>query len=144
MAVKKLEYYEGAALHQLITGATQCVAIHHSPPFFLVNNAFHVYLKYCTSKRSPWDFTLTPEEQSAIGERPRQLDLTFGLICGSEGIVALPLSEYLDIGDIGLTPQRISCKRSHRTHFEIIGPKRSLARRIPPSAWTKLLALTTP
>lgn len=63
MAIQKLEFYEGAALHQLIRGSNG-VKVVHSPPLFVFDDHLQVHPEYSTGKRSRWSFTQMPDEQA--------------------------------------------------------------------------------
>ena len=53
MAIKKQEFYEGAALHMLIrSGDVQTLG--YDDPYFYINGTTIVYIKYSTKKRHPW------------------------------------------------------------------------------------------
>ena len=68
MAIKKREYYEGAALYRVIC-ANQVDSIRYEPPFFVMNDLLSVLLKYSTKNRSPWGFTFSIEEQVLLKTR---------------------------------------------------------------------------
>lgn len=65
MAIKKQEFYEGAALHLLVRSGG-IMSIRYEAPFFLLNDNVLIYLKYSTKGRSPWGFTFTTDEQIAL------------------------------------------------------------------------------
>jgi hypothetical protein len=140
MGIQKQQFYEGAALHQLIRGTAGRMSIVHSSPFFTINDRLTVHLKYCTAKRSPWSFTFTPLEQLDLLRAASQSDLIIGLICGADGVSALPFADYAKIAQHRETSLRISCKRLYRKHFEVTGPDAILPRKIAPSEWVNLLA----
>jgi hypothetical protein len=78
MAIKKQEFYEGAALYLLArTGAI--TSIRYEAPFFLLNDHLLVYLKYSTKGRSPWGFTFMPDEQVLLQKRASQFKIVIGL-----------------------------------------------------------------
>ena len=52
MAIKKQEFYEGAALH-LLARAGGITSLRYEAPLFLLNNRLLVHLKYSTKGRSP-------------------------------------------------------------------------------------------
>lgn len=56
MAIKKQEFYEGAALY-LLARTGRIKSIRNQPPFFVLNDDLFVLLKYSTKSRSPWGFT---------------------------------------------------------------------------------------
>ncbi len=67
------------------------------------------------------------------------MPLVIGLICGAVGIAALPYDDYAGIASIQDTALRVSCKRNHREHFEIVGPDGTLRGKIAPADWSNLL-----
>jgi hypothetical protein len=52
VAIRKQEFYEGAALH-LLARTGGITSVRYEAPFFLVNQ-LSVLLKYSTRARSPW------------------------------------------------------------------------------------------
>jgi hypothetical protein len=89
MGIQKQEFYEGAALHQLIRGSSGLTSISHSPPFFVLGGSLQIHLKYSTAKRSPWGFTFMPDEQLLLQQRAQHMPLVIGLICGADGVAAI-------------------------------------------------------
>jgi hypothetical protein len=150
MAIKKQEFYEGAALH-LLARTGRIAGVRFDAPFFLLNNRCLVLLKHSTKGRSPWSFTLTENEQSQLREMAAKNARTqlkksanryktkFGLICGDDGVVALDYEEYLSITAPGTAAVHIACYRKHGEHYEVCGPGGSLPRKIAPSSWQKIL-----
>lgn len=94
MGIQKQEFYEGAALHQLIRSSSGLTSVLHLPPLFVFGTSLQIYLKYSTAKRSPWSFTFMPREQLLLYQRAQEIPLTIGLICGSDGVAALPYNAY--------------------------------------------------
>lgn len=139
MGIQKQEFYEGAALHQLIRGSNGITSIVHAPPFFLIDGCLQVHLKYSTGKRSPWGFTFMPDEQLLLQQSAQVMPLVIGLICGADGVAALPYEEYIRVAQAKGAALRISCRRNHREHFEVGGPDGTLPGKVAPSEWTKLL-----
>lgn len=138
MSIQKHEFYEGAALHQLIKGA-DVSSVQYVAPFWVLNGKIRVYLKYSTAVRSPWGFTFGPDEQWLLHACAQQNPLFIGLICGSDGIAAVPFESYVTIAAISDSALRIACTRLHREHFEVSGPLGALARKIAPSDWKRVV-----
>lgn len=138
MAIQKQEFYEGAALHQLIRGCIGTKVV-HLPPLFVFNDRLQVHIKYSTAKRSPWSFTFVADEQVWLAERSCVMPLIIGLVCGADGIAALPFNEYATIASTRSAALRVACYRHHREHFEIRGPDGKLPGKIAPSDWSRLL-----
>lgn len=138
MALQKQEFYEGAALHGLVrTGKLD--AVRHVPPFFRLNDAISVLLKYSTRGRSPWGFTFTPDEQVALIRQAAIARTYIGLICGADGVTAIDFDAYALIATAKPTAIRVSCFRDHGEHYEVRGPDGVLERKIAPSAWHRIL-----
>lgn len=138
MPIQKQEFYEGAAIHQLIRGSTGASVIYASP-LFVFDERLQVHLKYSTAKRSPWNFTFVPDEQFLLRARSGVMPLVIGLICGADGIAALPYSDYACIASMRNAAVRVSCRRNHRERFEISGPDGTLPGKVAPADWSNLL-----
>jgi hypothetical protein len=122
MAIRKQEFYEGAALH-----------------FFILNQHLFVLLKYSTRGRSPWGFTFTPGEQASLKSRAARSAVVIGLICGSDGIAAFSYDAYRTIASPRESAVHVACYRDHSRHYEVNGPDGELDEKVPPSAWRYLL-----
>src|SRR6266404_9420812 len=138
MAIKKQEFYEGAALHQLVRRG-RITSLKYEPPLFTVNNKLLVCLKYSTKGRSPWAFTFTPDEQQLLRTRAKSSDLIIGLICGADGIAAISYEEYRVIAALKKSAIHVSCYRKHGKHYGVFGPDGELDRKIAPSVWQRIL-----
>jgi hypothetical protein len=140
MAIRKQEFYEGAALHRLARSG-EITSLRYEPPLFILNNRFLVLLKYSTRSRSPWGFTFMPEEQVLLEGKATTGEVIIGLICGSDGVAAFTYGEYTQIADSAGKAIHISCYRYHREHYEVNGPAGALARKIAPGDWQRILSL---
>jgi len=138
MAIKKQEFYEGAALH-LLARSGLIRALRYEPPFFLLNDSLSVLLKYSTRNRSPWGFTFTVEEQRALSTKAAVGKTTIGLVCGADGVASLCYNAYLRIATLRNSALHIACYRKRGGHYEVVGPDGPLARKVPPANWQRLL-----
>lgn len=138
MAIKKQEFYEGAALH-LLARAGEIKSLRYNPPFFLVNNHLQVLLKYTTKGRSPWGFTFTSDEQVMLQKNGHKLKTIIGLICGADGVAAITYADYLNVATPRDSAIHISCYREHHQHYEVNGPDGTLAGKVAPSGWQNIL-----
>jgi hypothetical protein len=130
MGIKKQEFYEGAALHIVArTGGGAC--LRYEPPFFLLNDRLVALLKYSTKGRSPWGFTFTSDEQALLRKRAAKQDLVIGLICGADGVAAVPYESYIAIAGNPQNTIHIACYRDHGEHYQVNGPNGLLARAFP-------------
>lgn len=138
MAIKKQEFYEGAALH-LLARTGGITGIRHVAPFFLLNNQLSVYLKYSTKGRSPWGFTFMPDEQALLQNRASELEIVIGLICGADGVAAFTYDDYLSVATPRKSAIHIACYRQHGEHYKVKGPDGALAGKVAPSTWQRIL-----
>lgn len=138
MAIKKQDFYEGAALH-LLARSGNIERLRYEPPFFLLNDKIQVLLKYSTRVRSPWGFTFTPDEQALLKHRGNAYKTYIGLVCGSDGIAAFGYEAYRDIAAHRTSALHVACYRDHREHYRVNGPDGSLGRKVAPSDWQRIL-----
>lgn len=138
MAIRKLEFYEGAALYRLVRSLGEVRIRVHSGGLIL-DDRLCIYFKYCTRTRSPWSFTFSSAERSEIASQVALMPVVIGLVCGSDGIAALFHEEYIAVAGEGGSQVAISCSRGYDKHYAIGGPAGELSRKIAPSAWSKLL-----
>lgn len=138
MAIKKQEFYEGAALH-LLARAGGITSIRYEAPFFVLNNRIAVHLKYSTKGRSPWGFTFMPEEQVLLQRRASQSEIVIGLVCGADGVAALMYADYRGLAAVRDASIHIACYRRHGEHYEVSGPDGTCGSKVAPSKWLKIL-----
>ena len=138
MAIKKQEFYEGAALH-LLAREGGINNLRYEVPFFVLNNGLFVLLKYSTRGRSPWGFTFTPDEQTLLRTRASRSSVVIGLICGSDGVAAFSYDTYRTVASPRKAAVHIACYREHGKHYEVSGPDGPLDEKIAPSVWRQLL-----
>lgn len=138
MAIRKQEFYEGAALY-LLARTGRVKSVQYEPPFFLINEQLLLYLKYTTKGRSPWGFTFMPEEQRLLQQRGSDQKIMIGLVCGADGVAALPYDAFRSIASIKHAALHIACYRDHGEHYDISGPDGKLKRKVPPSNWERIL-----
>jgi hypothetical protein len=138
MAIKKQEFYEGAALHLLARGG-QIKSIRYTTPFFLLNDRLSVLLKYSTKGRSPWGFTFTADEQVLLKIRASESRTAIGLICGADGVAAFSYQSYLSVASPRTAAIHLACYRRHGEHYEVSGPDGTFQRKVAPSNWQRIL-----
>ena len=137
MAIKKQEFYEGAALH-LLARRGMITSIRYEPPLFWINNIV-VLLKYSTKGRSPWGFTFLPLEQSLLDDKAGMVQTVIGLVCGADGVAAISYEAFRTVAESKEAPVHIACYRGHGEHYEICGPGGSLSKKVAPSQWQRIL-----
>ena len=138
MAIKKQEFYEGAALH-LLARTGGITSIRYESPFFLLNRNLQVYLKYSTKGRSPWGFTFTPDEQAILREKAPPIKTVIALICGADGVAAFTYESYLKIAAPRSSAVHVACYRKHGEYYEVNGPDGRLDGKVSPSNWRRIL-----
>lgn len=138
MAIKKQEFYEGAALH-LLARAGGITSIQYEAPFFVLNSQLWVHLKYSTKGRSPWGFTFTMDEQKILQIRSSNSKIVIGLVCGADGVAAFTYDAYLRVAAPRASAIRIACYRRHGQHYDVKGPDGKLDRKVAPSDWQRIL-----
>ena len=138
MAIKKQEFYEGAALH-LLTRSGLITSLRYDPPLFLVNNQVLVLLKYSTKGRSPWGFTFTTDEQALLREKATEHKVVIGLICGADGVATFSYDGYRSVASPSNAAVHISCYRKHGEHYEVNGPDGTLEKKVAPANWQRIL-----
>jgi hypothetical protein len=138
MALKKQEFYEGAALH-LIAKAGNVKGIQYDHPFFVLNERLSVLLKYSTRGRSPWGFTFAPDELRGLAARATRMATSVGLICGSDGIATVDFRSLVEVAPLTEASIHIACYRAHGEHYEVRGPVGSLDYKVAPSSWSRIL-----
>lgn len=139
MAIKKQEFYEGAALHLLARNGG-ITSIRYEPPLFLVNNQLLVLLKYSTKGRSPWGFTFTTDEQTLLQNKAFDSKIVIGLVCGADGVASFTYDAYKSVAAPRNSAIHIACYRQHGEHYEINGPDGTLDGKVAPSDWQRILA----
>lgn len=138
MAIKKQEFYEGAALHLLVR-TNGVVTIRYEAPFFLINNKLLAYLKYSAKGHSPWGFTFMTDEQTLLQKRASDRKIVIGLVCGADGVAAFTYEAYRSIASPGKSAVHIACYRKHGGHYEVNGPDGTLDGKVAPSKWQRIL-----
>jgi hypothetical protein len=138
MAIRKQEFYEGAALH-LLARSGRITSIRYEPPLFVVNNRLLVLLKYSTRGRSPWGFTFSADEQTLLCSKASESTVVIALICGSDGVAAVTYEAYSRVAARRRSAIHLACYRNHGAHYEVNGPDGTLERKVAPSHWQRIL-----
>ena len=138
MAIKKQEFYEGAAVY-LLARSNVIATIRYESPFFLINDKLSVYLKHSTRVRSPWAFTFTPEEQRLLMKEAPNRKIVIGLVCGADGVATLTYDAYQTVAAHRTSAVHISCYREHGEHYEVNGPDGRLDWKVAPSNWQRIM-----
>src|SRR5688500_707056 len=109
MAIKKQEFYEGAALH-LLARKGSITSILYNPSLSVVTEEVLLLLKYSTKGRSPWAFTFTTDEQRLL-QGSSEMKMVIGLVCGADGVASLTYSQFMEIAATRTSSVHIACYR---------------------------------
>jgi hypothetical protein len=138
MTIGKQEFYEGAALYRLAKSGS-IKSISFDPPFIIVNGRLLLFIKYCKNGSSRWGFEFTPQECVQLSKASESGTVVIGLVCGSDGVVAVDFDEFRELAGSPAVSIRVACYRKHRELYEVSGPEGVSRRKVPPSRWTRLL-----
>ncbi len=125
--IRELERYHGAALARLVRsedGAAVTLCLHEDyRSVYTLDNRVALYMKYSTSRLSPWTFGFKVEHQEEIAGLRDEFDETFvTLICGTDGIACLSGSEYQRVlDDDPRNGEWIRVARSARQKYAVSG-----------------------
>ena len=93
--ISEYKKYHGTVFTELTEKSTTPIQIeslkgNYENSAYVVNNKVGVYIKYSTSRLSPWKFSFQKKHQDTILELRNILDrVMLILICGDDGIVGL-------------------------------------------------------
>lgn len=139
--------YEGVVLRHLIKhdDPVQVTEIGDKVGHFCLNNDAFLLVKYSSRSRSPWRFTIRPDDINTLVRDQSRGGLFGGsyfcLVCGFESLCALREEEWSALLDLSETEiqQTLSVSRSPRSSFEVTGSSGHLARKIPVSRFPALI-----
>jgi hypothetical protein len=125
--IRQVEQHHGAALARLIrAGESSTIGIRLHPEYraaYLVDECVALYMKYATSRLSPWAFGFKIEHQNEIATLHDECnDVFVTLICGSDGIACLSSVEYQRVlDDDPRTGEWIRVARAPRQKYAVSG-----------------------
>jgi hypothetical protein len=125
--IRELDRYHGAALARLVrseNAAAVTLCLHEDyRSAYTLDNRVALYMKYSTSRLSPWTFGFKVEHQEEIAALRDEFDETFvTLVCGSDGIACLSGSEYQRVlDDYPKDGEWIRVSRAPREKYAISG-----------------------
>lgn len=102
--IKEFEIYHGIAFTRMTQLAPRPFSIQSIPgknnSSYVIDGKAALYIKYCTTRRSPWRFTFTKSHQEEIHKLHQKFGQVFVLlVCFQDGIVALNYEELKSILD---------------------------------------------
>ncbi len=136
--MREFEYFHGAVITKLIHGATRPLKIGTASSdnaSYLLDDKVGLYLKYSTSRMSPWAFTFTDYQQRSLSELFGQCERTFLLlICNEDGVATVPSGDIRVLLDSEFHPTEwVRVERPPRGSYRVHGNDGSLKRTVPQS-----------
>ena len=128
--IKEVERYHGIALARLIRDgeAVHRIRRHSSVrSAYVLDEAVGLYVKYSTSRLSPWTFNFRVEHRNEMAELNVEVGALYVvLVCGKDGIVALDQGEVLQL--LGERDDYVEWVRVDRTRNQKYGVSGSAGR----------------
>ncbi|PFG53246.1 hypothetical protein ATG98_2332 [Marinobacter sp. LV10R520-4] len=136
--IKDFSRYHGAAIIQLleVVGGNFKIRSHSSVGFYIIDDAFPVFIKYSTSRKGPWVFNFACAHQVV----EKELFEEFGgcltaFVCGKDGIAAIPHADLKQLLDEDFDVQEsVIIKRRHQQMYQVRGRNGSLDRKVSRSS----------
>ena len=125
--IRQIEHYHGAALARLLRGEFEesvRVSVHQRiRSAYALNEHVSLYVKYATSRLSPWSFGFKAGHQDEIAALRAEFHEAFVvLVCGTDGIVCLDEGEYARLlDDEAESGEWIKVARSRRQKYVVTG-----------------------
>ena len=124
--IRQVEQYHGAALARLLRSGAEPISIGLHPDYhsaYVIEGIVAVYVKYSTSRLTPWAFVFRPEHQDEIDELCNEFKETFvALVCGTDGVACLDSAEYAHVLDDGSsTSEWVRVSRGPRQRYAVTG-----------------------
>lgn len=92
--IGELETYHGVALTRLVRSAEPVHIQCCGRSAYVLSERVGLYVKYSTSRMSPWAFSFSRAHQEEIEALAAELRATFiALVCGTDGIACLSTAE---------------------------------------------------
>lgn len=139
MKIQDQDIYHGTALTQVVQHDSFKALNRASGKYghYLVNKDQHLFVKYRTNRKSPWSFTLQPDELDAIRKEVKLKKFVFlCMVCGAATVCALTHEELQSIVDIASsTPQWIKVTVPKGGSCHVTGSIGALDRVVPHNAF---------
>ena len=104
--IQEIERYHGVVLARMVRGegAGRRIRSHSTVrSAYVIDERLGLYVKYSTSRLSPWAFTFSRGHRRELVELSQELSrVCVVLVCGQDGVVALTDSEVVQVlGEAG-------------------------------------------
>ena len=136
--ISEYKLYHGAVLAELVSQSTGSISVDELHKdgrlsFYIINGKLGLYVKYCTNRLHPWQFTLSKANVAQLYSlRQRVSDVFLLLVCHTDGIVALTLSEIMEVIAAGASDQAwIRVDRRRREWYSVSGAAGELSGKRP-------------
>jgi hypothetical protein len=135
MKIQEKDIYHGAALTQIVEHPSFKALNRATEKYghYLVNTDLHVFVKYRKSSRSPYIFTVQPDELNHLGSVISSNNkVFFCFVCGRETICALDKNEILTVLNLAsLNQQSVRVEIPKGGSCHVSGTAGRLTRTVP-------------
>jgi hypothetical protein len=135
MKITEQDFYHGAALTQIVEHKSFKALNRASSKYghYIVNTDRHVFVKYRTASKSPWQHTLSAADVKAIATAIESSDKVWlCLVCGDHTICALDKDEIQTVLDLAATNQQwVRVDVPKGGSCRVSGSHGSLKRKVP-------------
>lgn len=139
MPIDKYEFIHGAALVQVVNHPSFTALNRASERYghYLINDDRHLFVKYSTSHRSPWQFTFRADDIDAIQAEVGSSPTFVALVCGRDGVAVIVGEAILGLFAEAqrADQQAIVVTRPSGGSYRVAGPRGQLAQTIPMNAF---------
>ena len=129
------EFFIGAMLWRLVRNVGRPLVVEMAPGHsdVLFVNRRPLYVKIATNRKSPWQFTFTPENLECISKlREANGECVVVLICGHDGDVSLAQGEFSQVVDLrACRVEWIRVGRGRGEQYRVGGSFGKLTGKIP-------------
>jgi len=125
--IQDYEFYHGVVLRQIICQNLGVLITQFDfagrVDSFRLGSDCAIHIKHSTSRMSPWIFTVSTDNLKEIIELQKRVRYVFFvLVCGFDGIVTLPIAEFVQVSEArpgGAVPIRVS--RGRKEMYSVSG-----------------------
>lgn len=135
MKITEQDFYHGAALTQIVEHKSFKALNRASAKYghYIVNTDRHVFVKYRTASKSPWQHTLSPADVKALATAMASSEKVWlCLVCADHTICALDKDEIQTVLDLTSTHQQwVRVDVPKGGSCRVAGSHGSLKRKVP-------------
>ena len=145
--IQEVERYHGIVLARMVRDEAAGYHIRrHSTvrSAYVIDERLGLYVKYCTSRLSPWAFTFSRGQRRELVDLGQELTrVCVVLVCGQDGVVALTDSEVVQVLGEAVDDQWIRVDRRRSQMYGVSGSYGRLPVKVADSSFPAK-ALATP